>query len=211
MQAMEAETELVGRDKSLANLGRRKNDEYRADEFLTEAQVLDLADCAWQRARKAQKDRDRLVILMSFYHGLRVSEVVGMKWADVNLSDGTLRVRRAKGGVDGTHPLYGLESEILQRMDQSGEFVFMTERKTRMTDDGVRRFIERTTQYYGLEHKPHPHMLRHSCGYWLVNSDVELRKIQVYLGHRSITSTTIYTSLKKDAFDGLRGIDPFAK
>lgn len=196
-------------EKSLANLGRIKNEDYRADEFLTEEQVQELADCAAQRARGSNKVRDRLAILMSFYHGLRVSELVGMKWSDVNLKDGTLRVRRLKGGVDSVHPLYALELDALKVMDGTGEFVFVTEKRTPLTDDGVRRLIERTTKAYGLEGKPHPHMLRHSCGYWLVNRDVELRKIQVYLGHRSITSTTIYTSLKKSAFDGFIALDPF--
>jgi type 1 fimbriae regulatory protein FimE len=204
-----AATERAGREKSLLNLGRSKNKTYRADEFLTEEQVQELAGCAAQRARGSNGERDRLVILMSFYHGLRVTELVQMKWADINIKEGTIRIRRLKGGIDSVHPLYALELDALAVFQSSGDFVFVTEQGSPMTADGVRRLIERTANKYGLEGKPHPHMLRHSCGYWLVNRDVELRKIQVYLGHRSINSTTIYTQLKKDAFDGFVALDPF--
>jgi type 1 fimbriae regulatory protein FimE len=197
---------------SLANLGRSKNVDYRSDEFLEEARVLELAACARDRARGFNKVRDRLLILMAFYHGLRVSEVVGIKWSDIKVKEGEIRIRRLKGGIDSIHPLFSAELKILEKLEESssvGDYLFQTEQGTPMTDDGVRRLIERTAKRYGLEGKPHPHMLRHSCGYWLVNRNMEIRKIQSYLGHRSINSTTIYTQLKKDAFDEFVALDPF--
>jgi len=53
----------------------------------------------------------------------------------------------------------------------------------------------------GLEHlELHPHMLRHSCGYVLVNRGVDVRVIQDFLGHRSISSTVRYTKLNRSQF-----------
>jgi site-specific recombinase XerD len=52
----------------------------------------------------------------------------------------------------------------------------------------------------GLELKAHPHMLRHACGYALANKGHDTRAIQGWLGHRSITSTTVYTALAPNRF-----------
>jgi site-specific recombinase XerD len=55
--------------------------------------------------------------------------------------------------------------------------------------------IERAAAAAGLELKAHPHMLRHACGYALANKGHDTRAIQGWLGHRSITSTAVYTAL----------------
>jgi site-specific recombinase XerD len=52
----------------------------------------------------------------------------------------------------------------------------------------------------------HPHMLRHSTGYAMINSGNDVRIIQGYLGHRSITSTVRYTKLNKSQFKGIKGL-----
>jgi site-specific recombinase XerD len=55
--------------------------------------------------------------------------------------------------------------------------------------------IERAATSAGLDLKAHPHMLRHACGYALANKGHDTRAIQGWLGHRSITSTAVYTAL----------------
>jgi site-specific recombinase XerD len=62
------------------------------------------------------------------------------------------------------------------------------------------RMIERAAGAAGLELKAHPHMLRHACGYALANKGHDTRAIQAWLGHRSITSTAIYTALAPNRF-----------
>jgi site-specific recombinase XerD len=60
--------------------------------------------------------------------------------------------------------------------------------------------IERAAAAAGLELKAHPHMLRHACGYALANKGHDTRAIQGWLGHRSITSTSVYTALAPNRF-----------
>jgi hypothetical protein len=60
--------------------------------------------------------------------------------------------------------------------------------------------IERAAAGGGLELKAHPHMLRHACGYALANKGHDTRAIQGWLGHRSITSTAVYTALAPNRF-----------
>jgi site-specific recombinase XerD len=62
------------------------------------------------------------------------------------------------------------------------------------------RMIERAAAAAGLELKAHPHMLRHACGYALANKGHDTRAIQGWLGHRSITSTAVYTALAPNRF-----------
>jgi type 1 fimbriae regulatory protein FimB/type 1 fimbriae regulatory protein FimE len=60
--------------------------------------------------------------------------------------------------------------------------------------------VERAADAAGVELKAHPHMLRHACGYALANKGHDTRAIQAWLGHRSITSTAVYTALAPNRF-----------
>jgi type 1 fimbriae regulatory protein FimB/type 1 fimbriae regulatory protein FimE len=79
-------------------------------------------------------------------------------------------------------------------------FVFVSERGTPFTTAGFARLVERAAIGAGLELKAHPHMLRHACGYALANKGHDTRAIQGWLGHRSITSTAVYTTLAPNRF-----------
>jgi site-specific recombinase XerD len=68
------------------------------------------------------------------------------------------------------------------------------------TTAGFARMIERAASGAGLEIKAHPHMLRHACGYALANKWHDTRAIQGWLGHRSITSTAVYTARAPNRF-----------
>jgi site-specific recombinase XerD len=68
------------------------------------------------------------------------------------------------------------------------------------TTAGFARMIERVGVAAGLELKAHPYMLRHACGYALANKGHDTRAIQGRLGHRSITSTAVYTALAPNRF-----------
>jgi site-specific recombinase XerD len=68
------------------------------------------------------------------------------------------------------------------------------------TTAGFARMIQRAASGAGLELKAHPHMLRHACGYALANKGHDTQAIQGWLGHRSITSTAVYTALAPNRF-----------
>jgi type 1 fimbriae regulatory protein FimB/type 1 fimbriae regulatory protein FimE len=67
----------------------------------------------------------------------------------------------------------------------------------------VNRIISRAGELAGLALKVHPHMLRHGCGYALVNQGVDLRKIQMLMGHARIESTIQYTMLDQNQLKGI--------
>jgi integrase len=143
------------------------------------------------------------MILLAFRHGLRAAEVCDLRWDQVEFNASVLHVRRVKNGTPSTHPLIGDEMGALRRLQRESQpspFVFVSERGSPFTTAGFARMVERAASSAGLDLKAHPHMLRHTCGYALANKGHDTRAIQAWLGHRSITSTAIYTALAPNRF-----------
>ena len=88
---------------------RAPNSELRPREYLTEREIERLQEAARKRSRYGH--RDATMILVTYRHGLRASEVCGLRWDQIELDSGRLHVRRAKGGIDNVHPLSGRKSE----------------------------------------------------------------------------------------------------
>ena len=147
--------------------------------------------------------RDAAMILVSFRHGLRVSEAVDLRWEQVDFNRAVLHVRRSKGGSPSVHPLSGLEMRALRRLQRESDanpFVFVSERGAPFTTAGFARLVERAARFAGLDFKVHPHMLRHACGFALANAGHDTRALQAYLGHRNIQHTVRYTELAPERF-----------
>lgn len=181
----------------------RKYSEVRSREYLTSDELEAIQKAAKGIGRHGH--RDSTLILLSFRHGLRVSEVIALRWDHVDLKRGTIHISRAKNGVDSVHPLSGPEIRALRRLKREypdSPFLFSTERGGPMTTSNVRKMVARAGEKAGLGFPVHPHQLRHSCGYALANKGVDTRSLQAYLGHKSITSTVIYTQLSPERFKG---------
>lgn len=181
---------------------KQKNKDRRTREYLTEAEVDKVIKAARINGRHA--NRDATMILVSFRHGLRVSELVGLKWEQVNFNDGLLTVNRLKNGIDGTHPLFGSELRCLKKVKRDykkTQYVFISERGTPITTSTFRKILARAGVEAGIEFPIHPHMLRHSTGFKLANSKEDTRCIQQYLGHKNITHTSRYTEMSATRFN----------
>jgi len=172
--------------------------------YLTEREVERLAEGAKKTGRYG--DRDAALILLAYRHGLRVSELVGLQWSQVDLAAALLHVTRAKNGTPAVHPVTARELRALralQRAANGSPFVFNTERGASMTTDNVRKVLSRAAEAAKLEGPSNPHALRHACGFTLANKGTDTRTIQAYLGHRSIQHTVRYTELAPGRFKGL--------
>ncbi len=93
---------------------RAPNSELRPREYLTEKEIERLQEAARKRSRYGH--RDATMILIAYRHGLRASEVCGLRWDQIELNSGRLHVRRAKGGIDNVHPLSGREIRALRQL-----------------------------------------------------------------------------------------------
>ena len=180
---------------------RPPNSKLRTREHLTEAEVEWLMKVA---TRNRWGHRDATMILVAYRHGLRASELVDLRWDQVDFRTGTLHVRWVKQGTPSTHPILGDELRALRRLKREQQpkslFVFTSERGAPFGTAGFARMVERAGQEAKLAFKTHPHMLRHACGYALANKGHDTRALQAYLGHRNIQHTVRYTELSPTRF-----------
>lgn len=180
---------------------RVSNKERRSREYLTPAEIDQIIEAAGRIGRHGH--RDATLILIGYRHGLRVSEIVSLRWDQVDLNQGLLHVSRLKNGTPSTQPLRGPEIRALRRLargNRGGPYVFTTERRGPLTTSTVRKMIARAGEQAVLPFPVHPHMLRHGTGFKLANDGQDTRAIQHYLGHRNIAHTTRYTELAPDRF-----------
>ena len=180
---------------------RVPNPERRSREFLTPAEVESLINAAEKLGRHGH--RDATMLMIAYRHALRVSELVSLRWDQIDLGQGRLHVKRLKNGNASTHPLHGPELRALRRLQRdypNCPYIFTGERKGPLTDSTVRKMMARAGAAAKLDFPVHPHMLRHAAGYKLANDGQDTRAIQHYLGHRNITHTVRYTELSPERF-----------
>jgi integrase len=177
----------------------------RARDYLTEAEFrVFLQGTRGSRYRW----RNAAMLMLTFYHGLRASELCNLRYKDVDLDHGRLWIARLKGSLSTEQPLRAEELRALKRyLPQRGDgqlpWLFLTERGDQFTRFAINYLVRSTGQRAGLGFHVHPHMLRHGCGYALANRGYDLRLIQDYLGHRDPKHTTRYTRTAATRFEGL--------
>lgn len=180
---------------------RRPSSVARPREHLTPSEVDKLISAARARGRGRCAQRDAAAIFLAYTPGLRVSELVALRWSQFDLSDGVVHISRAKNGRPSTQPLRGPEFRALRQLRRlwpEGQFVLQTESGDPWTTDGVRKMLARTGEAAGFPWRVHPYQLRHATGYKLANSGTDTRTIQAYLGHTNIKHTVRYTELAAD-------------
>ena len=148
--------------------------------------------------------RDAAIILLMFRHGLRTAELIALRWHQVDLKAGYLDVHRVKRGHSAKHPLRGPQLRLLRELQRTypdASYVFVSERKAPLSPRSIRAIVARTGQLAGLSFVPHPHQLRHACGYYLASRGHDTCAIQDYLGHKNIQHTVRYTAMAPHRFE----------
>ena len=112
--------------------------------------------------------RDYMVALVTFLHGLRVSELIDLRWDDIDWRKGTIAIRRLKGSIDGTHYLERDEAIGLKRLQREQEprrpHIFTSERGEAFTRFAINKMIATAGQNAKITWPVHPHCLRHTTG-----------------------------------------------
>lgn len=181
---------------------RQLNSAARTREYLTTQEIEKLRKAA--RAIGRHGHRDDTLILILFRHALRVGEIITLRWEQVDLTQGLLHVTRLKNGLPATHPLRALELRALRRLKRDYDdspYVFQSERQSPLTARTVHHIVARAGENSELGFSIHPHMLRHSTGFYLANQGQDTRAIQGYMGHANIKNTTLYTELSPRRFE----------
>ena len=144
--------------------------------------------------------RDKAMFELFYSSGLRLNELVMLDVGDVNLIEGSLRVRYAKGGQQRQVPVGGkaiiaIKQWLSCRPESDTPAMFVTKQSSRIGQRNVQLRLEKWCIKYGLSEHIHPHMLRHSFASHLLESSQDIRAVQELLGHADVSSTQIYTHL----------------
>lgn len=160
--------------------------------------------------------KHRLLIMLLYSSGLRVSEAVRLKISDICPERGLIFVRQGKGKKDRVTVLSErfkkeLFSYLCSRGDQ-GEYLFPTKRGF-LSKKAAQYIIARAAKKSGVGKRVTPHMLRHSFATHLLEQGLDIRYIQRLLGHRNLSTTQVYTRVSsldvervRSPFDTLPGL-----
>jgi site-specific recombinase XerD len=157
-------------------------------------------DDVWRRNHDGKRERDRLLLALFAYAGLRRSELLGLDWPDVDLERRLLRVRKAKGGRQRTVPIHPvlepLFVDYLQtRAGDSEPALFVGVQGKRLSQTILTQTFLRYARAAGVTERKRvtPHTLRHVFASELLRAGANLRQIQELLGHKHLDSTQRYT------------------
>lgn len=147
--------------------------------------------------------RDRAILETLYSSGLRVSELVGLNWEDIDFEQGLVRAR-GKGRKERIVPLgtYSIEAAQNYRAGLPSDWtqrvpcpVFLNRFGQRISDRSIRKILDKYIKQTGLDGRTSPHSLRHSFATHLLDGGANLRVVQELLGHKHLATTQIYTHL----------------
>ena len=151
--------------------------------------------------------RDKVMLEVLYATGLRVSELIGLKFEQVNFRQGFVRVI-GKGKKERLVPMGEQALEWLEhyitgaRVDilasRQSDFLFVTKRGGGMTRQAFWYVIKRYAQKSGIKNTLSPHTLRHAFATHLLNHGADLRVVQLLLGHSDLSTTQIYTHVAQE-------------
>lgn len=142
--------------------------------------------------------KSQAMLMMLYSTGIRVSELVSLKWEDLEPENGVGWVRQGKGDKDRMITLSDRVIEKLEEVGHDSKYVFPG-RKGQMTTRNVQRIVKRAADKAGVTKDVTPHTLRHSYATHLLEDGNDLRLIQELLGHSNLQTTEIYTHVSSEA------------
>jgi integrase/recombinase XerC len=143
--------------------------------------------------------RDRALLELFYSSGLRLAEVASLRWGDLDLADGSVRVL-GKGAKTRIVPVGSIAitalTELAAEQGNAGEQpVFGNGRGGPLSPRAIQARVKVWAQRQGIWQRVHPHLLRHSFASHLLESSGDLRAVQELLGHADIGTTQVYTHL----------------
>lgn len=175
--------------------------ETDVDLLLEAPEVMDVLGC-----------RDKVMLELLYATGLRVSELIGLKFEQVNFRQGFVRVM-GKGKKERLVPVGEDAMEWLEKYmtgarvsilaDRQCDYLFVTKRGAGMTRQAFWHIIKRYAKKAEIKKALSPHTLRHAFATHLLNHGADLRVVQLLLGHSDLSTTQIYTHIAHERLKAL--------
>ncbi len=152
--------------------------------------------------------RDRAILELFYSSGLRVSELINLKIADLFFDDEVIRVL-GKGNKQRIVPIGSSAIKwmteyltkvrpLFQKKLKSENIIFISKRGTKLSRMAIWKIVRKYTEQANIQKDVHPHTFRHSFATHLLEGGADLRAVQEMLGHADISTTQIYTHIDRD-------------
>ncbi len=175
---------------------KRPKNEKKLPIVLTKQEIQSLFNAT-------QTAKSKLILQLLYSSGLRVSEIVILQPKDFDFTENIGWVRSGKGKKDRMFLFSKKLSKKLEKfINKNKNWEYLFSRSKPLTTRNIQKIVTKAAQITEIKKSIHPHTLRHSYATHLLDGGVDIRKIQVLLGHSSIATTQIYahvssTELKK--------------
>lgn len=169
------------------NRSRTINDSMRGRIYLREDEVIDICNVVRQ---SRYPERNILMILMTFFHGLRPIELLNLHWSNINMETREILINRLNNGINSVHSISNqIELKLLTPLHNNkiNDFIFINERGGPVSLNTFQKMFNfYSTKALGV--KWNPFALRNGCGVWLVEQGYDIKTIQIYMGVRNIAN-----------------------
>ncbi|WP_297637923.1 tyrosine-type recombinase/integrase [uncultured Clostridium sp.] len=166
-------------------------------------QLINVFNCRYYNSYK-----NKTMIQLFLATGLRLSELLDLKWKNINLQTGQLKVIQGKGNKDRILWISDTMLDILReyktkQVDKQGvvDLVFCSSSGKRLDDRGIRRMLVTYCGKAKITKEISPHTLRHTYATDLLRATKNIRLVQKALGHADLSTTMIYTHIVDDEFE----------
>ncbi|MBN2457524.1 tyrosine-type recombinase/integrase [Candidatus Woesearchaeota archaeon] len=139
--------------------------------------------------------KHRLMIMLGYGAGLRLSEIIDLRWEDIALSRNLIHLKRSKGKKDRVVMLSPKIKKVLKSLGIGSGLVFVSSRNKKYSSRSIETIIKNAAEKAGIQKNVTPHTLRHSFATHLLENGTDIRYIRDLLGHSDISTTLIYTKV----------------
>jgi site-specific recombinase XerD len=140
----------------------------------------------------------RTMIMLMYASGMRASEIINLKWPDIDFNRNIIHIKLAKGNKDRVVMLSPKLKKNLKQLDINKEgIIFKTNRNKKYSLRTIELVVKKAAEKVGIKKHVTPHTLRHSFATHLLEHGIDIRYIQKLLGHSDIKTTMIYTNVSK--------------
>ena len=177
---------FIGKEVTLI---RVKKPEPLIKDTLTEGEVARIIAAS-------KNSREKAIVGLLAYSGLRASELCNLKVEDIDLDNGVVQVIEGKGGRDGISYIprecCKMISEYLQEYDTNPHLFKTLQRKMKYTTGALRKLAKKLAREARIEKRVYPHLFRHSLATNLVKKGANILTVQNQLRHKNLETTQIY-------------------
>lgn len=151
--------------------------------------------------------KHKLVLALLYYGGMRLGEILYLRWEDVDFKREAIHIKKAKGDKDRVIFLHGKLKQIFEENGIKREGIaLLSERGFKYNERSVQQIVKNAACKAGINKKVTPHTLRHSFATHLLEAGADIRHIQKLLGHSNLQTTQIYTHVANKDTRNLAGL-----